>query len=82
MLKIIKEFGIKKFTTTHGILETSPAITCGDPDDPISKKCNSVGRIGMNVEGKIVDPHSGKILLHGEQGELYVRGYLVMKGYW
>lgn len=82
MLRINKEFGVKGFTPAYGLTETSPAITYGGMDDPISLKCNTVGRIGAGVEGKIVDPNSGDTLPFGETGELWVRGYLTMKGYW
>jgi long-subunit acyl-CoA synthetase (AMP-forming) len=34
------------------------------------------------VEAKIVDRTSERILPRGEKGELYTRGYIVMKGYW
>ena len=51
-------------------------------DDTIHQKCHSVGRIGYQVEGKIVDPETKEILPWGHTGELWTRGYLVMKGYW
>ena len=51
-------------------------------DDSIHRKCNTVGRLGMQIEAKIVDPHSKQILPMGETGELWCRGYLTMKGYW
>lgn len=50
--------------------------------DSIQKKCHTVGRIGYQVEAKIVDPVTEEILPRGETGELWTRGYLVMKGYW
>lgn len=58
MLKLNKEFGVKGFTPTYGMRETSPAITMGKVDDNIHLKCHTVGRIGDHIEGKIVDPHS------------------------
>lgn len=60
MLRINKIFGIKGFAPTYGMTETSPAITMGGIKDPISLKCNTVGRLGPGVEGKIVNPNSGE----------------------
>ncbi|KAH7701044.1 Protein ACS-14, partial [Aphelenchoides avenae] len=42
----------------------------------------SVGKIYPNCEQKIIDPDTGKECAIGEEGELYVRGPNVMKGYW
>ena len=46
MLKLNKEFGVKGFTPTYGMAETSPSITMGGVDDNINLKCHTVGRIG------------------------------------
>lgn len=34
-----------------------------------------------HVEAKIIDSETGKIVPIGEKGELVVRGYVTMKGY-
>ncbi|XP_020093469.1 4-coumarate--CoA ligase-like 5 isoform X2 [Ananas comosus] len=46
-----------------------------------SRRYGSVGRIVANLEAKIVDPTSGQVLGPGEQGELWIRGPTIMKGY-
>lgn len=38
--------------------------------------------MGPMLEGKIIDPESGRTLAWGETGEICSRGYAVMKGYW
>lgn len=45
-----------------------------------SKQLASVGRLAENMEAKIVDPVTGEALPPGHQGELWLRGPIVMKG--
>lgn len=45
------------------------------------KQLASVGRLAENMEAKIVDPVTGEALPPGHQGELWLRGPIVMKGY-
>jgi acyl-CoA synthetase (AMP-forming)/AMP-acid ligase II len=53
------------------------------PDDPLEKRLDSVGRLMPHVEAKVIDVHDrSRILPIGEEGELVVSGYVVMKGYW
>lgn len=40
------------------------------------------GRILPGIEGKLVDPETGKAVSPGERGELWVRGPNIMKGYY
>ncbi|KAJ0972365.1 hypothetical protein J5N97_020324 [Dioscorea zingiberensis] len=41
----------------------------------------SVGKISAGLEAKIVDPATGEVLPPGRQGELWLRGPTIMKGY-
>lgn len=50
--------------------------------DPIEKKALTVGKISPSSEAKIVNPETGRTLPWGEVGEIYAKGYFVMKGYW
>jgi fatty-acyl-CoA synthase len=50
-------------------------------DDPIEAKLQTVGRPLPHVEVKIVHPHTGAILPLGTVGEMCIRGYQVMAGY-
>lgn len=64
----------------YGLTETSPVTHLG-PADPARIKMESVGQLLPNTEGKIVDPTSGAELEAGKQGEVWIRGPQVMKGY-
>ncbi len=50
-------------------------------DDPPEARVQTVGRPLPQVDVKIVHPHTGAILPLGAVGELCVRGYQVMTGY-
>jgi acyl-CoA synthetase (AMP-forming)/AMP-acid ligase II len=63
----------------YGLTETSPATHLSPPDHR-----NRLGSIGFpcpSTECKIVDPATGEALGPGEDGELWMRGPQVMKGY-
>lgn len=65
-----------------GQTEASCAITLTPPDDPFELKAATVGLPLPHVAVKIIDPASGSIVPCGERGELCLRGYLVMQGYY
>ncbi len=66
----------------YGMTETSPASTQTRAHDPLDRRVSTVGRAHPHVELKIVDPVTGDTVPRGASGELYVRGYSVMLGYW
>jgi fatty-acyl-CoA synthase len=66
----------------YGMTELSPAALQGRVDDPLEKRLTTIGRPHPHVECKIVDPATGAVVPRGKPGELLLRGYLVMLGYW
>lgn len=64
----------------YGMTETSP-VTHSSPPDPKDMKLGSVGTAAPNTECKLVDFASGEELGPNQEGELWVRGPQVMKGY-
>jgi fatty-acyl-CoA synthase len=50
-------------------------------DDGAEDKASTVGPFLPQLEGRIVDPERGVVMPVGEVGELQVRGYAVMEGY-
>uniref|UniRef100_A0A1J3JMX7 4-coumarate--CoA ligase-like 9 n=2 Tax=Noccaea caerulescens TaxID=107243 RepID=A0A1J3JMX7_NOCCA len=64
----------------YGLTEsTGPAAATFGPEEIV--RYGSVGRISENIEAKIVDPSTGEALPPGKQGELWLRGPVIMKGY-
>ncbi|MDT5063059.1 MAG: hypothetical protein QOH63_3518 [Acidobacteriota bacterium] len=64
----------------YGMTESSP-VTHMCSEDPETIKYGSVGQCIPNTECKIVDLETGDELESGQEGELWVRGPQVMKGY-
>ena len=64
----------------YGLSETSP-LAIVNPEDAQKLKLGSVGTCLPNTECKIVDPASGAELDIHQQGELWLRGPQIMKGY-
>jgi fatty-acyl-CoA synthase len=81
MKRAVTDFHLPEITIAYGMTETSPVSFQSRTDDPVDKRCGTVGRIVPHTEAKIVDL-DGKTVARGEQGEILTRGYLVMQGYW
>ena len=81
MKRVIDDMHMSEITIGYGMTETGPLSTQTLPDDPIEMRVGSVGRTLPHTEIKIVDD-DGRIVSRGQPGELCVRGYNVMLGYW
>ena len=82
MRRVVTEMNCQELTIAYGQTEASPVITQTTTADPIEVRVTTVGKAMPHTEVKIIDPLTGKIVPRGEAGELYTRGYLVMKGYY
>ena len=81
MINAVRErIGVRLIRQGYGLTETSP-ITHILPKHLGVTKPDSVGVCVKSVSTKIVDPESGGVLGVGEEGELWVAGPNVMKGY-
>ena len=82
MRQVIERMGAAEMTIAYGLTEASPVITLTRSDDSIERRVTTVGLSIPNVEVKIVDPLTGREVAPGEQGELWSRSFMVMKGYY
>jgi len=82
MKRVQKEMHMEEVTICYGMTETSPVSTQSKVDDPLEKRVATVGCVHPNIEIKILDPATGRVVPRGTVGELCTRGYSVMLGYW
>jgi fatty-acyl-CoA synthase len=81
MKKVNEQMNMNEVTICYGMTETAPVSFQSFVDDPVEKRCETVGRVHPHLEVKIID-NKGQIVPVGKQGELCTKGYSVMKGYW
>ena len=81
MRQVVSEMNMSEVTIAYGMTETSPVSFQSSTADPLERRVTTVGRIQPRLEAKVIDL-SGQIVPRGETGELCVRGYSVMRGYW
>jgi len=81
MKRVLTEMHIGELVIAYGQTETSPVTTMSDAGDTIEVRVNTVGRAMPQTEIQIVSMVTGETLPVGEQGEVCVRGYALMKGY-
>jgi fatty-acyl-CoA synthase len=82
MKKVVDVMGASEITIAYGQTESSPVITQTRTDDPLELRVSSVGRKLPDVEVRIVSVETGEDCAPEEQGELWTRGYHVMRGYY
>ena len=79
---VAEEIGIRNICSHYGLSEASPNVTITDWRDSQEKRLHSMGRPQAGVEVKIVNLATGVTASRGERGEICVRGWSVMKGYY
>lgn len=76
--------GILKLTalqSVYGMTETTSTTVLSQFDDPIEIVCENKGKPIGDFEVAVVDPETARPLPARENGEIWVRGHLVMDGY-
>jgi fatty-acyl-CoA synthase len=82
MRQVIDRMHLSEMTIAYGLTETSPCLTQTPRDANLEQRTQTVGQVLPDIEVRIVDPATGQDVPAGERGELWARGYVVMKGYY
>jgi fatty-acyl-CoA synthase/long-chain acyl-CoA synthetase len=67
---------------SFGMTETAGTVCTGSPDEPEALRITRLGRPLPGLAVRIVDPESGLEAAAGAHGEVLVRGYSVLEGYY
>lgn len=75
------ELGFEVVVTAYGLTESCGVVSICRQDDPPEVVATTSGKAIAGVEVKCVDPATTQEVARGLEGEIWVRGYNVMKGY-
>jgi long-chain acyl-CoA synthetase len=84
--QVLARFPHLELSHSYGLTEACPVVSSNlpcnhTPEARVSGLSRSVGRGGLGVNVKIVDPQ-GREVPRGTVGEIIVRGPNIMQGYW
>uniref|UniRef100_A0AC34FPW0 AMP-binding protein n=1 Tax=Panagrolaimus sp. ES5 TaxID=591445 RepID=A0AC34FPW0_9BILA len=77
--KLVNELGMIDLQVCYGTTETSPVSFMSSRDDAPEDRIRTVGHVMDNLEAVIVNKE-GNVAPRGSKGELWIRGYSVMRG--
>ncbi|MEG0446835.1 MAG: FadD3 family acyl-CoA ligase [Comamonas sp.] len=75
-----EELGIQNVTTAYGLTDCGGCATLCEPTDTVETVANTCGKALPGTELRCVDEQGNSVEV-GEAGEVVLRGYHVMKGY-
>jgi len=81
MKRVLADMHMKDVLIAYGQTETSPVNHITLSNDSLDNRTGTVGRAAPWIEVKITDEND-RVVPIGEKGEICVRGYSVMRGYW
>ena len=73
--------GFETVVTAYGMTESTGVVSICRPDDSAEVISRTSGKAIDGVEMKCANPSTGEEVPRGSDGEIWVRGYNVMKGY-
>ena len=81
MQRVMSEMHMTDVAICYGMTETSPVSFQTALDATLEQRVGTVGRILPHLQARVVNA-TGRSVSRGDKGELLVRGYSVMAGYW
>jgi len=73
---------LKALQAVYGMTETTACTTLSEFDAPLEVLCDNKGKPVGDFEVEVRDASTGNKLPIGETGEVWVRGHVVMQGYY
>jgi fatty-acyl-CoA synthase len=81
-LAAFKELGLQALQAVYGMTETTSMTTLSEFDAPLEVLCDNKGKPIGEFEVKVCDPATGEACATDAVGEVWVRGHIVMLGYY
>jgi fatty-acyl-CoA synthase len=82
MKRIHDEMGIAGICSAYGLSEASPNVAMAPHDDDLETRLTGFAKLLPDVEVRVIDAETGTDRLPQQPGEILVRGWNVMKGYY
>ena len=79
---IIEKMGARDICVAYGLSEASPNVVLNDHRDPPDLRIAGLAKPHDGIEVRITQRDTGAALPPGETGEIEVRGWNVMRGYY
>jgi fatty-acyl-CoA synthase len=70
------------YVGTFGMTETAGTVSTSRLEDPLNERIGRLGRALPGVEVRILDPATAEDAAVGAHGEVLVRGYSILEGYY
>lgn len=80
--QIVERMGIAGLCHAYGLSEASPNVAMSWWNDDLDKRIEGWAHVLEGLDVCIVDPETGKELPAGKPGEILVRGWSLMRGYY
>ncbi len=79
---MLKSLPQATYVGTFGMTETAGTVTTSRLDDPLEQRLKRLGKPLPGVEVRILDIETGQDAAPGGRGEVLVRGYSLLEGYY
>ena len=80
--QVVERMGMTGLCQAYGLSEASPNVCMSRHDDELEKRIGGWAHVLEGLDVGIQDPETGEELPPGRTGEIVVRGWSVMKGYY
>jgi fatty-acyl-CoA synthase len=74
--------GLRDLVNAYGLSEASPNVIMSRHDDPVEDRLTGVTKPHKGLDVRTVDLETGHVQPPGVPGEIQVRGWSIMKGYY